>query len=249
MNLTVKPFQDNKAELCFVVPVKSPSCAKQRLSDVLDHPQRTALARQLYQHTLHYLRQHFPKYDVLVVSESQDVLTTSETLGCKTLLQSDDAGLNSAMELAASEITRQGYKGMVMLPADLAFLSHDELSRLLQYHKQYDLILAEANDGGTNALLVQPANAIRFRFGLNSAQAHQREATKANLKVCVLKLPLMAVDIDKATDLAIAQQANSNALAGFGKVPLFPSAKSIPTAKAMPSATEVSQRSGGPCHA
>lgn len=239
MNSQKMKSQNGQTDLCFVVPVKSPGNAKQRLSDVLDHRQRTALARQLYQHTLHYLRQHFPKYDVLVVSESQDVLTTSETLGCKTLLQSDDAGLNSAMGLAASEITRQGYKGMVMLPADLAFLSHDELSRLLQYHKQYDLILAEANDGGTNALLVQPANAIRFRFGLNSAQAHQREATKANLKVCVLKLPLMAVDIDKATDLAIAQQAKSKALQGLDQVLCFSASQD----------SQIPQTSGGHFHA
>lgn len=221
MNSQEMQSHKGQLDLCFVVPVKSPGNAKQRLSDVLDHQQRKDLASHLYQHTLSYLMDQFPEHDVLVVSENQRVLQVSAAMGCKTLLQTDDKGLNSAMEQAASKVSQQGYQAMMMLPADLAFLSRNELSRVLQYRDRYELILAEANDGGTNALLVQPPNAIRFRFGLNSAKAHQREATKANLRVCMLKLPLMAVDIDKASDLAIARQAKSKALQGLDQVLCF----------------------------
>lgn len=239
MNPQKMQSQNGQPDLCFVVPVKSPCNAKQRLSDVLDHHQREELACHLYQHTLSYLRAHFPEHDVLVVSESQDVLQASSAMGCKTLLQTDDMGLNGAMEQAASEVSQQGYQAMMMLPADLAFLSSDEISQILQNRDHSELILAEANDGGTNALLVQPPNAIRFRFGLNSAQAHQREAAKANLRVRVLKLPLIAVDIDKASDLAIARQAKSKALQGLDQVLCFRASQD----------SQITQASGGHLHA
>lgn len=206
---------DKTASPCIVVPVKSPELAKQRLSPALNHQQREVLAKHLYQYTLCYLQQHFSDYDLLVVSEDSEVLAKAESLGCIPLRQTEGRGLNAAMEQAASEVCRLGYNSLLMLPIDLAFLTEQELSQVIQRGKDQDVVVAIANDGGTNALLVQPPNGIRFRFGLDSARAHQREAMKANLKFSALALPLMALDIDQEMDLYSATAANSHALAGL----------------------------------
>lgn len=198
--------------VCIVVPMKPPMLAKQRLSDALPADQREALALALFRHTLSFFRTHFSELDVLVVSEDDGILQLSHEFDCHRLKQTEPNGLNGALAQAAQWVSRKNYTGMFIVPSDIAFLAHNEVQMLLAEAEQHSVVMAVAKDGGTNALLVSPPQALEFQFGEQSALAHQRECAKKNLTNKPLTLPCFALDIDRLCDLQQAKRHGSEAL-------------------------------------
>ena len=201
--------------ICIVVPMKSPHRAKQRLSHDLSPVQRQALAMQLFRHTLSFLRSYFSDLDTLVVSDSEEVLATAREYNCLTLQQDEPSGLNPAVQDAAHWVSQRDYSGMLVLPGDLALLNEADITQLLNEASAHDAVLAIADDGGTNALLVQPADSLCFSYGHNSALKHQQECVRRGLSFKALNLPRLALDIDQLKDLQQAEEASSEALQGW----------------------------------
>ena len=167
-------------ELLFIIPMKDPLVAKSRLADVLPDAVRARLAMALFRRMLGFLAEAQPEVDVLVVSESA-VIKAEVDAGF--LLQKGQ-GLNAAI---------------CVLPADLADPSAADLSRLLALGA--GVSLAPAHDGGTNALLVSPPDAIAFCYGTGSSRAHQKAAEAAGVPCTIIPLESFRYDIDTSADL------------------------------------------------
>ena len=198
--------------ICIVVPMKPPARAKQRLSAALAPAQREALALSLFTHTLTFFQRHFAALDVLVVSEDAAILALCRQHGCYALQQQSDGDLNDAATEAAAWVAARGYQGLLIVPSDIAVLSVAEIETLLSQASANRVVIAVAKDGGTNALLACPAEAINFKFGAQSALAHQRECARRGLSVTPLTLPHLALDIDQLSDLQRAARQRSPAL-------------------------------------
>lgn len=169
--------------LAAVVPMKSMDLAKGRLSAVLDPAARRALARQMLDH----------------------VLETLKLAGISKIHIADgDRDLNADVAAAARLVQGEGATDLLLVMADLPYLTADDIAALLEAGRHSPVVIAEAKDGGTNALVLKPPTALEFAFatGQPSARRHAELARAAGIEPTVLKRPGLARDIDTPADLA-----------------------------------------------
>ena len=63
------------------------------------------------------------------------------------------------------------------------------------------MAIGRAHDGGTNALLLAPADALEPSFGEpTSSQVHLSRAVAAELEAVIVDLPGVALDVDTPED-------------------------------------------------
>jgi len=184
-------------ELLFIIPMKDPLRAKSRLASVLPDAVRARLAMALYRRMLRFLQAVQPDVDILVVSDTEAL---QAALSSAMFLHQKSNGLNAAVSEGAAWAVAHGYRSICVLPADLADPCADDLERLLAL--QGGVVLAPAHDGGTNALLATPPEAIDFCFGRGSCAAHQQAAEMAGVTCTIVPLESLKYDIDTSTDLA-----------------------------------------------
>ena len=90
----------------------------------------------------------------------------------------------------------------LVIPADIAELDRNEICNMLsRITTGNGVAIARAKDGGTNALLCAPANAIPFCFGNNSAHRHAQLTRLSDLTCEVVDLEKLSADIDVPEDL------------------------------------------------
>ncbi len=190
-------------KLSIVIPMKSPEHAKGRLAEVLGQNERKALALKLFERNLEFLRREFPAINLLVVTTSKEVQQLSETKGAEVLLQSGpDTGLNNAVEAAARFNTGRGFESQLVIPGDIETLDRGELATLLEQPRQKgSVIVCPSYDGGTNALLTTPPDALPFSYGPQSCQVHLLTALQLGLQTKRLYLKKLSFDIDRPSDL------------------------------------------------
>lgn len=191
-------------KLCVVIPMKSPKRSKQRLVGSLSDTARESLSLTLFENTLVFFQRHFPMLDVLVVSESLDVLALAQTYEANTLFDDGENGLNGALDFACDWVKKTGYDSMLIVPSDIAMLDPAEFVALMSAANDASVVIAVAKDGGTNALLTSPPDAIQFEYGCDSASAHQANALNNRLACRSLHLANLALDIDQSEDLKVA---------------------------------------------
>lgn len=186
-------------DLLFIIPMKDPLKAKSRLADVMPDEVRARLALALFRRMLGFLREAQPEVSVLVVTESVSIEDEALAFGAQ-VLQQTETGLNAAVKQAADWAKEKGFSSICVLPADLADPSTTDLDRLLKIHS--GVVVVPAHDGGTNALLVSPPDAIQFRYGKGSCIKHQTEAEEAGVSCTIVPLESLKYDIDTSADLA-----------------------------------------------
>lgn len=185
-----------------VIPVKDFGLAKSRLGQRLSPDRRSALARRLCERTLRFLARHLPEHDRLVVTASPMIARLARRHGASVLVEPAADGLSVAAQRAAEWSRARGYTAQLLLPADIVQLDEGEIRRLLaQQGEGPGVTICPADDGGTNALLTSPPDALTFRFGPDSSMAHQEEALKQGLPCHVLALKQLSFDLDTPTDL------------------------------------------------
>ncbi len=188
--------------LCIVIPMKDSSQSKSRLSPVLDNSERQCLALNLFQQTLAFLCEYYPQHNTLVVTPAQSIAAIARNYGCQVLLEPSARGLNKALTSAAAHCTAQGYSSQLVLPADIVALDVSEFERLLNCPRETpSVVICPALDGGTNALLSTPPEAIPFSYGTNSSWSHYHSAGRLNVDRQFINLAKLALDLDNPSDL------------------------------------------------
>ena len=184
-----------------VIPFKDPTTAKSRLSPLLDAGQRVVLARFLLEQTLTLLQSHFSDTPRLVVTNAPEPL--GDSTGSTVLRETSNGGLNRALEEAAAWSVEHGYASTLFIPADIAAIDPRDLTYLLTRPRNpRSLHVCPSVDGGTNAFLATPPDAVPFRFGTASCAAHLDAARTAGVDATVHRLPSLARDVDTPADLA-----------------------------------------------
>ncbi|MEP0072775.1 MAG: 2-phospho-L-lactate guanylyltransferase [Marinomonas sp.] len=188
-------------KLCVVIPMKSPQRSKQRLANSMTDEARESLSLNLFQNTLAFFQTHFPRLDVLVVSESLEVLDLAQSYDANTLFDDGENGLNGALTFASDWVKQSGYDSQLIIPGDIAVLNPDEVQALITVADDAEVVIAVAKDGGTNALLTSPPDAIEFEYGHQSARLHKGNAFENGLSCHSLNFTDLALDIDQSDDL------------------------------------------------
>lgn len=188
----------------FVVPMKDLALAKTRLTSALAHNARQNLAETLFIRTLDFLAPIIAHHSasIAVVTGARRPQEIARAKGIEVIEEPISADLNTALNHASKSAVDQGFDRIFILPADLASPESTDIEILLAVDA--DVVICPSQDGGTNALLVSPPNAMRFQFGPNSAQHHARTATKLGLTTQVTPCGSLGFDVDTAACLSRA---------------------------------------------
>jgi 2-phospho-L-lactate guanylyltransferase len=181
-----------------VVAVKGFERGKYRLAGALTEAERHLLIKTMLDDVLEALRAAPGIASINVLSSDVGVLP-------KDVEQIVDAGvgLNAAVAHAARVLSNEGAHSMLFLPADLPFITVDDIEALLAAANDHDAVIApDARHSGTNALLLTPPRLIEPQFGEQSFTAHvQAIRCSAAKSLHILERPALAHDIDVPADL------------------------------------------------
>lgn len=185
-----------------VIPVKDSLQSKRRLAPVFNQRERARYARYLYRRTLAFFTDHFPREHISVVTPSRAMAAIAKTYGATVILEPGTAGLSAAAAFAAEWSTRHGFDAQLLIPADIAELSTQEIDLLLTtLDNRPSVTVCAATDGGTNALLTSPPDVIDFSFGFRSSRRHLLLARQRGIPCRLLRLHNLSRDIDTPADL------------------------------------------------
>lgn len=188
-----------------IIPVKPLKRAKSRLSSVLTSEQRYAFAELMLRQVLTVVTNTPGVAGTLVISRDTKALAIARDFGAKTVQEGEASDLNPAL-LRATEVVRMwGADAILILPADLPFITVDDLSDMMAIADDSPAIVAvpDRYNDGTNALLVRPPGLIQYAYGTQSFERHIDAAIAVGATVHVHQSPTIQLDIDVPEDLIV----------------------------------------------
>lgn len=194
-----------------IVPVKPLRRGKSRLASVLSEDERTELNRSMLVNTIKTLKA-VPEIDmILVVSRDPAALALAREYDARTVLEDGSPELNTALRRASK--VAQAYQAMeiLVIPADLPLVKPEDIQLFLKHsgNPPEVIIAPDRRKDGTNALFINPADLIEFKYGKNSFNIHLDLAKKANARVEVVDMDSIALDLDLPEDLELLKKLES----------------------------------------
>ncbi|MET3662406.1 coenzyme F420-0:L-glutamate ligase [Aquamicrobium ahrensii] len=193
--------------VAIAILMKDPAEAKTRLKSALGNDARETLALLLFENTLGFFRRFHGDKPLAVVTPSERVAEIARAHEAVTLGQNGKPGINGAADRAAEWAASIGAERLLVIHADIPTLEAAEIASLIEAGCEVPVVVAESYDGGSNAILLSPPDAIPFRFGPGSAGAHEAAARSAGKECLRLALPNLRRDIDTPRDLLSASTA------------------------------------------
>ncbi len=194
-----------------IVPVKPLLRAKSRLSSVLSSEQRAELSQELLLHTLDVLDQVPEIEQTLVVSRDTRALALAREHHARTVTEHGSPTLNPALLRATALAKRAGASAVLVLPADLPYLTIETVRELIELSGDPPVVVVapDRHEKGTNALLVAPPGLIEYEFGTDSYAHHLQLGRSASARVEICKSPALGLDLDAPEDLEIYRNTNN----------------------------------------
>jgi len=186
-----------------VVPIKERDRAKERLASLLAPATRQALALAMLQDVLSALAAAPGLAGLIVVTLDQQARRLALGYGARILEDGARDGHTGAVTAAARLLAAERQTGMLTVPGDVPLVTADEISQIITAHRPSPsfTIVPSHDDGGSNAILVSPPDAVPLRFGVDSFFPHLRAAQAQGIRPTVRRLPGIALDIDNPEDL------------------------------------------------
>jgi 2-phospho-L-lactate/phosphoenolpyruvate guanylyltransferase len=207
MGLTEDPMAEGAAGAWVVVLVKDLDLAKQRLGDVLDPKARRALALRNAERAI---RAAAAGDHRLVVGGSAEVKEIAERLGVEAVIERRQEGQNVAAQRGIAYALKRGARAVLILSSDLPLVTQKSIREMLDAAGRIAppavVAAAAIGRGGTNALYLNPPDAISLHFGADSLTAFRREAETKGVNFAVHRSEAIALDLDEPADLATARR-------------------------------------------
>ena len=185
-----------------ILPVKQFDQAKQRLGG------RPDLAASMAARVLDALAGAARLDLVLVVTREPAARAAARERGFEVVDEPVLAGHNAAAQLGIAHALARGATRALLIPGDCPLLTADEIDALLARHSGAGVVVVPDRHGtGTNALLLEPPQAIAPAFGPGSRDRHLELGRAAGLPVAVDEVPGLLLDVDTREDLAAVHEA------------------------------------------
>ncbi len=186
------------------VPVRAFEGAKSRLGAVLDAEERRDLVEAMLRRTIAAALATPGVVEVIVVSPDPEALGVAEEAGARPLPQRS-RGLNHALQEARAAATGER---LLILPGDLPAVTAEDLAQVLAAGDVAGspsvVLVPDRHHRGTNALLLDPPDAIDPAFGGDSRAGHAWLAESADIPF--RELPgILELDLDTPDDLLLAE--------------------------------------------
>jgi 2-phospho-L-lactate guanylyltransferase len=196
-----------------VIPAKPLDAALQRLSGVLDKPERRALQAAMLSDVLSAATAFSDR--VVVVTSDQLVEALAREHGALVAPDSEPpAGINAAV---ARGIAAAGTHGVLVVMGDLPCATVEDLRQVtLARLGGRGIVCAVSRDGtGTNAMLLHPPRVIATAFGTDSLARHVAAAETAGVESTLVTAPGLMLDVDTSDDLAALSRHPGGTRAGL----------------------------------
>ncbi len=184
-----------------LIPMKSLSGGKSRLSGMLGAREREDLVRAMFSHVANMLvsSELFERVTMVSADAPPLGLDLEHTPDC-------GDGLNGAIAKALTESLELGADAALVVHADLPQLGHDDLVALVRALENNDVAIAPDRHGtGTNALALRMPSAFGPQFGEDSFGMHSDQAKRLELCSVIVKTPGLSRDVDLVDDLKWVQ--------------------------------------------
>jgi 2-phospho-L-lactate/phosphoenolpyruvate guanylyltransferase len=193
-----------------VVPIKTLSSAKQRLSGALATGARASLAQAMFSDVLASLRRSHEVEAIAVVTA--DVVANAVAHGEQVTVLPDDRqeGQSAAALIGIRYAAAAGYQRVVLVPGDTPLLDAIELDELLVRCEADPVavgVVPDRHRTGTNALVLCPPSVLEPSFGPGSFNRHMNHAKGAGLSHRAEHVPSLEHDVDTPEDLAALSDA------------------------------------------
>jgi 2-phospho-L-lactate guanylyltransferase len=193
-----------------VLPVKTFSQAKQRLSEAVGEPQRRDLAAAMVADVLEALAAVEGLEAVVVVTAEPLAVEAADTAGAVVVHDPEEAGQSEAAQRGIAAARELGAERALAVPGDCPALDAGEVSALLAREQGSGVVIVSDRHGsGTNALLLAPPDAIAPSFGVGSLARHAARAWASGAAVRIARLPSLELDVDTPEDLVALRRALS----------------------------------------
>lgn len=184
-----------------IVPIKRLAAAKSRLAVALDAADRSALMLAMLADVLMNLRRSSGIARVVVVTDDREVRHRAIAEGAE-VVADHDSGSHSAAALRGIAAVAAPTDRVLLAPGDCPLVRVEELDELLLAPQPPVVVVPDRHGAGTNALLLDPPDAIDPSFGEGSRDRHLQLAAGAGVQGEVRVVPSLALDIDTPEDLA-----------------------------------------------
>jgi 2-phospho-L-lactate/phosphoenolpyruvate guanylyltransferase len=188
-----------------VVPVKSFSSAKQRLSDGLAAGARRSLAQAMFSDVLGALRRARELDAIAVVTDDISAEAIARRDGVAVLRDERRTGQSDAAMIGIGYAEAEGFERVALLPGDAPLLDPGEVDGLLARAAREAtevVIVPDRHGTGTNGLVIAPPRAFEPSFGPGSYERHLGAAKRSGATYRTVELPSLALDVDTPDDLA-----------------------------------------------
>jgi 2-phospho-L-lactate guanylyltransferase len=186
------------------IPVRALEGAKSRLGAVLDAEERHDLVEGMLRRTIAAALATPGVGEVLVVSPDLEALAIATAEGARPVAQRS-RGLNPALQEARAAAAGER---LLFLPADLPTISATDLAAVLAAGDDAGtpsvVLVPDRHRRGTNALLLDPPEAIDPAFGGDSRAGHAWLAESADIPYRELA-GVLELDLDTPDDLLLAE--------------------------------------------
>jgi 2-phospho-L-lactate guanylyltransferase len=180
-----------------IIPVSKFRDAKTRLSPKLSPIEREYLLKAMLKDVIGVLRGSVD--NIVIISSDDQVLNFVNELGVETLKEKGVTDLNGALTQAIEYCSKFCHK-VLIVPSDVPLIKKDHVKGILNRNKEFDIVIAPAKGGGTNALLC-PTSSFSVKFGDYSFFEHIDEAKINGLTCSVYDSFYLSLDVNTAEDL------------------------------------------------
>ena len=187
-----------------MLPVKRFQSAKERLADDgLSAGDRLALATGMLSDVLAALRRCQRVDDIVVVTGEPGAEALARGAGAQVLADSPEDGHSEAALRGIEWALTDGAFAVLLVAGDTPALAPSDVDRLVDSvgDDPEVVIVPDRHGEGTNALLLQPPDAIRPAFGEGSRARHEALARQAGVKVTIFECRSLGLDVDTMSDL------------------------------------------------
>jgi 2-phospho-L-lactate guanylyltransferase len=189
-----------------ILPVKRFERAKQRLGGTLSDGSRWALAEAMVTDVLVALRRSKAVDHVLVVTCEPRAESIAIGWGADVIADPQERSHSNAATLGIRAAVERGATRVLLVPGDCPSLDPHEVDELLSDGPGVKVV-PDRHGTGTNALVLDPPEAIAPGFGPGSCERHVDRAREEGVHWEIHHTPSLTLDVDTGEDLEALQDA------------------------------------------
>jgi 2-phospho-L-lactate guanylyltransferase len=188
-----------------LIPVKDPTNAKSRLSDLLSADERRRLAWAMFEDVIRAVAGARKPDRVALVSSFAPAIERARSLNWDVLIEETQVSESASVDWASRILSEQGFDVVMRLPADLPLVRASDIDQLLAIDLDAPgALLVPSREGtGTNAIIRTPPTLFPSRFGPNSLALHKEEVSRVGVVCRVVNNERIALDVDERSDVEL----------------------------------------------